>query len=179
MSGQFPLRISPSGPFEELGEPSLLASLEQFSKFGAGITTRTNIFPWVEVVAVNGPIPNAGAPGDGQLFKIEANLAMYFNDSTGGRVEYTITAGCDLELDDGTIQAVQLPGPGVSVPGPVTPGYLRVGPYNWMARAEATVPADRTVVRAGVKLLAESSTGDPETMAGSPSPYNLKITRLR
>ena len=180
MSGQFPLRVSPSGPFEDLGEPSLLANLEQFSKFGTGLTTRADIFPGVEVVKVNEPIPNTGAPGDGQLFEIEANLAMYFNsDSGGGTVNNKITAVCVLDLDDGTTQNVPLPGPGTSFPGPVQPAYRGTGPYNWTARARASVPANRTVVSAGVRLLAESNTGDPETMAGSPSPYNLKITRLR
>jgi|SRR5690606_18144799 len=178
MPGQFPLRVSPSGPFEGLGEPSLLASLEQFSKFGAGITEGVLIDPEVEVVAVDGPIPNTGAPGDGQLFEIDASLAMHFNATAGTLVTNRITAVCDLELDDGTIQEIPLPGAAMRS-GSDIDAYVAQAPYDWMARARATVPAERTVVRAAVRLLAQDITGTPRAMGGTPSPYKLKITRLR
>src|SRR5690606_37476179 len=110
MSGQFPLRVSPSGPFEEVGESSLLASLAQFSRFGTGITQEVAITTTgVEVAAVTDPIPNIGAPADGQFFEIDATLAMYFEDTAGVTNNRTITAACNLELDDGTIQVVALP----------------------------------------------------------------------
>jgi len=182
MSGQFPLRVSPSGPFENLGEPSILASLSQFSKFGTGITGDVAIYPEVEVVAVDGPIPNTGAPGDGQLFEIEANLAMYFNDSAGAPIVNKINAVCYLKLDDGTTQEVPLPGPAESNIAELPP-YIASMPYDWVAQARATVPAGRTVVQAAVELSAQDNTGSPRTLGrwptGSPSHYDLKITRLR
>jgi len=103
MSGQFPLRVSPSGPFEEVGESSLLASLAQFSRFGTGITEEIYLTvkeELYEAVSVSGPIPNTGAPSSGQLFEIDATLAFYFADSAGVTNNNVIEAYCVLELDD-------------------------------------------------------------------------------
>lgn len=178
MSGMFPLRVSPSGPFEEVGEPSLLASLAQFSKFGKGITEEVAItIPGVEVVAVSDPIPNIGAPADGQWFEIDATLALYFNDTAGVTNNRIITAACNLELDDGTIQVVALPGPPAR---DVAANYSANQPYDWFARARATVAAERTVVRAAITLsVDDDTTYNPMAMGGDPSPHTIKITRFR
>jgi len=180
MSGQFPLRVSPSGPFEELGEPSLLASLAQFSKFGTGTTEEINLTvkeELYEAVSVSGPIPNTGAPSSGQLFEIDATLAFYFNDTAGVTNNNVIEAYCVLELDDGSEQLVPLPGPPSRDVGS---NFAANHPYDWAPRARATVPANRTVVGAAVKLMRlVDLEGNPNIMGGSPSPHTLKITRVR
>jgi hypothetical protein len=178
MSGQFPLRVSPSGPFEELGEPSLLASLAQFSKFGKGITQEVAItVAGDEVVAVSDPIPNIGAPADGQWFEIDATLALYFNDTSGVTNNRTVTTVCNLELDDGTTQVVPLPGPPAR---DAVANFEADHPYDWFARARATVPAERTVVRAAIVLSVDDDTVNRAiAMGGDPSPQTIKITRIR
>src|SRR5690606_15709731 len=142
MSGQFPLRVSPSGPFEEVGESSLLASLAQFSRFGTGITEEIYLTvkeELYEAVSVSGPIPNTGAPSSGQLFEIDATLAFYFADSAGVTNNNVIEAYCVLELDDGSEQLVPLPGPPSRDQGS---HFSANHPYDWAPRARATVPAD-------------------------------------
>jgi len=180
MSGQFPMRVSPSGPFEEVGESSLLATLAQFSKFGTGITEEI-FFPnkeeLYEAVSVSGPIPNTGAPSSGQLFEIDATLAFYFADTTGTPNNNVIEAYCVLELDDGSEQVVPLPGPPSRDVGS---NFTANHPFDWAPRARATVPANRTVIGAAVKLMRlVDNEGSPIIMGGSPSPHTLKITRVR
>lgn len=177
----FPLRVSPSGPFEDLGEPSVLASLLQYSKFGTGITEAADITTsGIEVVSVQEPVPNTGAPADGQLFEIDATLAMFFSNTTGVPIDNKITVICELELDDGSTQQVPLPGPAskVGLPG-ITSGFVANVPYDWTARARATVPAERGVIGAAVVLKAENLNGPPCALGGSPSPHTLKITRIK
>jgi|SRR5690606_19362335 len=179
MSGQFPLRVSPSGPFEEVGESSLLASLAQFSRFGTGITQEVDITDTgIEVVAVTDPIPNIGAPDGGQYFEIDATMALYFNDTAGVTNSRIITAACNLELDDGTTQVVSLPGPPARQ---TATNFSANHPYDWLARAHATVPAARTVVRAAITLSVDNYTplNPARAMGGTPSPHTIKITRFR
>lgn len=177
----FPLRVSPSGPFEDLGEPSVLASLLQYSKFGTGITEAKPITTdGTEVVSVNEAIPNTGAPADGQLFEIDATLAMYFANTTGVPINNPITVDCVLELDNGSTQEVRLPGPGSKVNSEFQASpYAANMPYDWLARVRATVPAERTVIGATVVLTATNQDGPPHALGGSPSPQTLKITRIR
>jgi len=180
MSGQFPLRVSPSGPFEEVGESSLLATLAQFSKFGTGITEEI-LMPILgpgmpAVVSVSGPIPNTGAPSSGQLFEIDATLAIYFLDGEQLAFNNTVSVSCELELDDGSSVFVSLPGPASRVTGG---NFSAIQPYDWTARARATVPAGRTVVEARLKIGSVDDTGKPRVMGGDPSPHSLKITRVR
>jgi len=178
MSGQFPLRVSPSGPFEEVGESSLLASLAQFSKFGTGTTEEINLKDLEphEAVSVSGTIPNTGAPSSGQLFEIEAALALYFNDTAGVGNNNVIETYCVLGLDDGSKQVVPLPGPPSE---DQVAAFWANRPYEWTARARATVPANRAVVGAAVELKALNVMGSPRIMGGDPSPHSLKISRVR
>lgn len=173
MPGQFPLRVSPSGPFEQSGEPSVFA-ISDFSRFATGIGADTAITEEGIVVAtIAEAISNEGAPGDGQLFEVEADLALFFNDTAGVTSTTTVGVSCVLELDDASDVTLILASP--ARPGPLfTAGHS----YQWSSMGRTIpVPAARRVVGATLRMAASALAQNPTANGGTAN--RLKVSRIR
>src|SRR5690606_37457176 len=112
----------------------------------------------------------------GQLFEIDATLAIYFLDGEQLAFNNTFSVSCELELDDRSSVFVSLP---VTASRVTDGNFSAIQPYDWTARARATVTANLNVVEARLKIGSVDDTGKPRVMGGDPSPHSLKITRVR
>ena len=176
-----PVRVGPSGPIADPSNPPLGS---EFARFLGGSLANVDILTTpTTLVDANpfseGPIPNAGANVAGQLYEVQAQLAIGFATS-GGPHANNLAVSVVLTLDDASTIEVAIPAPippyTQSGDGRYPDGYTS----QYQATVQALVPYNRQVV--GAELLAQASAADgtpsarPSTLTSNRT---LKVERLR